>query len=113
MEERVSDIGEFGLIRRIASLVEGEGVRSGRVSTGIGDDAACFLPRAGYELLVTCDSMVEGRHYLPAFGTSFDRGRRAMALNISDIGAMGGDALYALVSLALIAVARKKMTRIL
>ena len=71
------------------------------VTTGIGDDAASFLPRAGYELLVTCDSMVEGRHYLPAFTGSFDIGRRAMTLNISDIGAMGGDPLYALVSLGL------------
>jgi thiamine-monophosphate kinase len=45
--------------------------------------------------------MVEGLHYLPAFTGSFDRGRRAMTLNISDIGAMGGEALYALVSLGL------------
>lgn len=101
MVERVSDIGEFGLIRRIGSLLDTDGCRSERVTTGIGDDTASFLPRAGYELLVTCDSMVEGRHYLPAFTTSFDIGRRAMALNISDIGAMGGYALYALVSLGL------------
>ena len=101
MVERVSDIGEFGLIRRIGSLLDTDGRRSERVTTGIGDDTASFLPRAGYELLVTCDSMVEGRHYLPAFTTSFDIGRRAMALNISDIGAMGGYALYALVSLGL------------
>ncbi len=101
MAERVADIGEFGLIRRIGSLLDTDGRRSGRVTTGIGDDAASFLPRAGYELLVTCDSMVEGRHYLPAHTRSFDIGRRAMTLNISDIGAMGGDVLYALVSLGL------------
>jgi thiamine-monophosphate kinase len=101
MAERVNDIGEFGLIRRIGSLLDTDGRRSARVSTGIGDDAASFLPRAGYELLITCDSMVEGRHYLTAFTTSFDIGRRAMTSNISDIGAMGGDALYALVSLGL------------
>jgi thiamine-monophosphate kinase len=101
MAERLSDIGERELIRRIGSLLELEGRRSARVSTGIGDDAAAFLPRRGYELLVTCDSMVEGRHYLPASSGSFDVGRRAMALNISDIGAMGGEALFALVSLGL------------
>ncbi len=101
MAERVSDVGEYGLIRRIGSLLDMDGRHSARVSTGIGDDAASFLPRRGYELLVTCDSMVEGRHYLPANTCSFDVGRRAMTLNISDIGAMGGNALYALVSLGL------------
>ena len=65
MSERVSDIGEFGLIRRINDLLKKEGIRSERVTIGIGDDTASFLPRPGYELLVTCDCMVEGRHYLP------------------------------------------------
>ncbi len=101
MPERVSDIGEFGLIRRISSLLDKEGIRSERVTVGIGDDTASFLPRSGYEVLVTCDCMVEGRHYLPGKISPFDLGRRAMTLNISDIGAMGGRPLYALVSLGL------------
>jgi thiamine-monophosphate kinase len=45
--------------------------------------------------------MVEGRHYLPDHINPLDLGRRGMALNISDIGAMGGQPLYALVSLGL------------
>jgi thiamine-monophosphate kinase len=45
--------------------------------------------------------MVEGRHYLPDHITPLALGRRAMVLNISDIGAMGGLPLYALVSLGL------------
>jgi thiamine-monophosphate kinase len=45
--------------------------------------------------------MVEGRHYLPGRITPLDLGRRAMAVNISDIGAMGGEPRYALVSLGL------------
>jgi thiamine-monophosphate kinase len=45
--------------------------------------------------------MVEGRHFLPQHTTAFDLGRRAMTLNISDIGAMAGHPLYALVSLGL------------
>jgi thiamine-monophosphate kinase len=101
MPERVGDIGEFGLIRRISDLLSKEGIRSERVTLGIGDDTASFLPRPGYEILVTCDCMVEGRHYLPKYIRSFDLGRRAMALNISDIGAMGGRPLYALISLGL------------
>jgi len=101
MVETISDIGEFGLIRRIRPLLAAEGIRPKRVVVGIGDDAASFLPRSGYELLVTCDSMVEGRHYPPGFIGGFDLGRRAMTSNISDIGAMGGMPLYALVSLGL------------
>jgi len=101
MPERVGDIGEFGLIRRIDDLLNKEGIRSERVTVGIGDDTASFVPRPGYELLVTCDCMVEGRHYLPGKISPLDLGRRAMALNISDIGAMGGRPLYALISLGL------------
>jgi len=99
--ERVSDIGEFGLIRRISDLLNRDGIRSERVTLGIGDDTASFLPRPGYEILVTCDAMVEGRHYLSAHITPFDLGCRAMTVNISDIGAMGGRPLYALISLGL------------
>jgi thiamine-monophosphate kinase len=101
MPERVIDIGEFGLIRRIGDLLNKEGIRSERVTLGIGDDTASFIPRSGYELLVTCDCTVEGRHYLPGKISPLDLGRRAMALNISDIGAMGGRPLYALISLGL------------
>ncbi|HEX9920016.1 MAG TPA: thiamine-phosphate kinase [Candidatus Methylomirabilis sp.] len=101
MPERVIDIGEFGLIRRIGDLLNKEGIRSERVTLGIGDDTASFVPRPGYELLVTCDCVVEGRHYLPGKISPLDLGRRAMALNISDIGAMGGRPLYALISLGL------------
>jgi len=101
MTDRVSDIGEFGLIRRISDLLNRDGIRSERVTLGIGDDTASFLPRPGYEILVTCDAMVEGRHYLSAHITPFDLGCRAMAVNISDIGAMGGRPVYALISLGL------------
>jgi thiamine-monophosphate kinase len=101
MTERVEDIGEFGLIRRIGELIDKEGIRSEQVTLGIGDDTAAFLPRPGYELLLTCDCIVEGRHYLPDSIRPLDLGRRAMVVNISDIGAMGGKPLYALISLGL------------
>ncbi|MFC1896458.1 thiamine-phosphate kinase [Thermodesulfobacteriota bacterium] len=101
MSQTLSDIGEFGLIDRIHEFVQKEGLTAPGVTLGIGDDTAAFRPRPGYELLVTCDAMVEGRHYLPEHISPQDLGRRAMALNISDIGAMGGRPLYALVSLGL------------
>lgn len=101
MAETVSTVGEFGLIHRIDEIIRNEGVLSPGVSTGLGDDAATFAPHEGYELVVTCDAMVAGRHYLPQHINSFDLGRRCMAVNLSDIGAMGGKPLYALVSLGL------------
>jgi thiamine-monophosphate kinase len=101
MTETLADLGEFGLIDRIDSLIQREGVQAPGVTLGIGDDAACFRPQKGYELVVTCDCIVEDRHYLSDHITPLDLGRRAMALNISDIGAMGGRPRYALVSLGL------------
>ncbi len=101
MPNTLADIGEFGLIHRIHELIKKEGVHAPEVTVGIGDDTASFRPREGYEQLVTCDCLVEGRHYLPDFITPLDLGRRAMVMNLSDIGAMGGHPLYALVSLGL------------
>jgi thiamine-monophosphate kinase len=101
MSKTVADIGEFGLIDRIHKLIKEEGVTTSRITLGIGDDTAAFKPREGYDVLVTCDCLVEGRHYLPEFISSENLGRRAMVVNISDIGAMGGLPLYSLVSLGL------------
>jgi len=101
MTETIFDIGEFELIDRIHKLIQENGIQAPGVTLGIGDDTASIRPREGYELLVTCDSLVEGRHYLPDHTTALDLGRRAMTVNISDIGAMGGTPLYALVSLGL------------
>lgn len=97
----MKDISEFGLIRRIHELLKREGVQAPGVSLGIGDDTASFRARPGFEILVTCDCVVEGRHFLRQHISSVDLGRRSMMLNISDIGAMGGRPLYALVSLGL------------
>lgn len=101
MGETLSKIGEFGLIARIDELIRKEGIDTPNLTLGIGDDAASILPDASHELLITCDCMVEGRHFLPEHIDPLALGRRAMVSNISDIGAMGGRPLYALVSLGL------------
>jgi thiamine-monophosphate kinase len=101
MPKTIADLGEFGLINRLFKLIEEEGVKTLGVTLGIGDDTAAFKSREGYEVLITCDCLVEGRHYLPDFVNPVDLGRRAVVVNISDIGAMGGLPLYALVSLGL------------
>jgi thiamine-monophosphate kinase len=102
MSWTLKEIGEFGLIRRIRDLLKNEGAAAPEdLTVGIGDDTAAFRPKAGYEILVTCDSVVEGRHYPPQVMTPRGIGRRSMVINISDIGAMGGRPRYALVSLGL------------
>jgi len=101
MAETLKDIGEFGLIGRIDELLKREGVQAPGVSLGIGDDTASFKARPGHEILVTCDCVVEGRHFLSHHISAINLGRRSMMLNISDIGAMGGHPLYALISLGL------------
>ncbi|HOP48464.1 MAG TPA: thiamine-phosphate kinase [Desulfobacteraceae bacterium] len=101
MTETVADTGEFKLIDRIHAILRNEGVMATSVKVGIGDDCASFSPRKGYEMLVTCDCVVEGKHFLPRYFSPVELGQRTMTLNISDIGAMGGKPLYALVSLGL------------
>ena len=100
-ELKISDIGEFALIERINKIVD-KAFNPESIVCGIGDDTAVLsLPESGYEMLVTCDSMVEGHHYLRQYISPVEIGRRAMVMNISDIGAMGGIPLYALITLGL------------
>jgi len=101
MAETIADIGEFGLIDRIHQLIKKRGIKLPATTLGMGDDTASFSPRPGFEILLTCDCLVEGRHFLTEFISPFNLGRRAMSINISDIGAMGGLPLYALISLGL------------
>lgn len=86
------------MIERISREV-GKKVPPGAI--GIGDDAALFRPPEGRDLLVTCDVQVEGEHFDPALFSPVEIGARAAAVAASDIAAMGGEPLAALVSLGL------------
>lgn len=94
----VTDIGEFGLIARLQRFIP-KLVPSG-VIAGIGDDAAVIRLDDQREMLVTCDIQIEGQHFRSDHLSRYQLGRRAMAVNLSDIAAMGGKPLYALTSLA-------------
>lgn len=95
---RIKDIGEFGLIERISSLLP---PYKKDVAMGVGDDAAVLELNNESYLLATCDIQVEGIHFQSHFITPYQLGRRAAAINISDIAAKGGFPTHFLVSLAI------------
>jgi len=89
-------LGEFALIERLRRLVPATGPG---VIAGIGDDTA-VLDLSGH-VLATCDIQVEGVHFNRDLCSPADIGWRALAVNLSDIAAMGGTPRYALISLVL------------
>lgn len=88
---------EFDLIRR--HFAAHAGVRPGLL-LGIGDDAALLRPAAGMALAVTTDMLLEGRHFLPQTDPQA-LGHKALAVNLSDLAAMGAAPRWVTLALAL------------
>ncbi len=97
-DRSLADLGESALIERIARRAGREIGRDW--SLGIGDDAAILSTRRDEELVFSTDAQVEGVHF--RFGRETPRtiGRRALAVNLSDLAAMGATPVGALMSLS-------------
>jgi len=95
---RVSEVGEFGLIERIAKIAGRPA--GGAVVLGIGDDAAVLRARAGEEIVVSTDAFVEGVHFRFDHEAPVTAGRRAAVGCLSDLAAMGARPLGLLLALA-------------
>lgn len=93
---RLEKLGEFGLIERIRKATpKGHGVR-----VGIGDDAA-WLDCRSPTFLLTADLLIEGIHFKLEWSTFYSLGYKTLAVNLSDIAAMGGTPAYLTLSLGI------------
>lgn len=93
----LADIGESGLI----GLLRRGAPAGADVRVGIGDDTAVVAAPSGRELLLTCDLLAEGVHFCRDWYADSPEllGRRALAVNLSDVAGMGGRPLHCLVTL--------------
>jgi thiamine-monophosphate kinase len=93
----VGDLGEHALIARITNRLP----RPARVVVGPGDDAAVLEPVRNALDVLTTDALVDGVHFDTRFVPARAIGHRALAVNLSDLAAMGARPRNALLSLAL------------
>jgi thiamine-monophosphate kinase len=101
MSPRASLISENQLIRKISQISSQSSSQSDRLQLSIGDDAAAFRSRKGVLTLISTDALLEGIHFDLKYFSPEDLGWKALAVNLSDIAAMGGESLYFTTSIAL------------
>ena len=93
------ELGEFDLIRRFF-LTPAADRHDSRVILGIGDDAALLDLPEGTDLVASVDTIVSGRHFLQG-ADARAIGHRALAVNLSDMAAMGATPAWATLALTM------------
>lgn len=93
-------IGEFELIQRFFKTGADAMNPKSEVGLGIGDDCALIHPSSNNEIAITTDMLVEGRHFFVGADPEL-LGRKALAVNLSDLSAMGATPLGFTLALAL------------
>ncbi len=91
-------MGEFDLIARFFQRPAHSA--GPQVALGVGDDCALLQPAPGTQLAISCDMLVEGRHFLPDVDPAA-LGHKALAVNLSDLAACGAKPLAFTLALAL------------
>src|SRR4051794_11401113 len=97
----VAQVGEFALIDRLAAALAEVGAAAAPDLLGIGDDAAIWTPTPGACAVITTDSLIAGVHFRLDWTSWRDLGHKALAVNLSDIAAMGARPRLAVISLGL------------
>jgi len=97
----VADLGEFGLIDHLRAALPASVRETAAVGVGIGDDAAIWTPTAGAPSVVTSDALVEGMHFRLDWTDWWSLGFKSLAVNLSDLAAMGATPRLATISLGL------------
>ncbi|HKG24112.1 MAG TPA: thiamine-phosphate kinase, partial [Thermomicrobiales bacterium] len=99
--EMVRDVGEFGLIAALQAALPKKVAAGHKLRVGICDDAAVWRPPRDECILVTTDSLVEGIHFRLDWTDWRSLGHKSLAVNVSDVAAMGGVPKLATVTLGL------------
>jgi len=93
-----SMLSEFDLISRYFTRTARSNIE--HIALGVGDDCALLTPTAGMQLAISTDMLVEGRHFFPD-ADAFSLGHKCLAVNLSDLAAMGARPLAFTLALAL------------
>lgn len=95
---QLKDLGEDEIVRRLAEKFT---KKHPRLKKAIGDDTSVTVQKGGNALLATTDVLIEDTHFKEEYTSPYLIGKKALAISLSDIAAMGGTPLFFLVSIAL------------
>jgi len=94
----LKELGEFGLLKKLSGQFKST---HPRVIKGIGDDTSVTVQDETKYLLCTTDTLVEDIHFSLKHTSSYNLGKKAVSISLSDIAAMGGAPTFLLTSIIL------------